>query len=212
MGEEFVEPPPFDIRASFADTTSNVPLVFLLADGSDPMDSVLSLARERSMLEKTKTISLGQDQGAKALKVVEDCMQMGHWIVLQNCHMSGAWMNTLEMLFMTIGESQSVHPDFRMVCSTKSCDTFPVAILQNSVKVTNEPPKSLKMNMLRLYNSHLLPAEPVFNKNSTKQHLESQVLNVLFGMVFFHAMVLERKQYGPLGWNILYEFNESDLR
>ena len=82
-----------------------------------------------------------------------------------------------------------VHPDFRLWLTSMSVPFFPVAVLQRSIKLTNEPPRGLRANLRRLYQSmdgRLLEA------SSWEASVEYKRL--LFGLAFFHAVALERRK------------------
>ena len=97
-----------------------------------------------------------------------------------------------------------MHRDYRLWLTSEPSKAFPVAVLQDGVKMTVEPPKGLKANLVRSFNG--FTDEMLEDCQKPKEYR-----SLLYALCFFHAIVQDRRKFGPLGWNILYDFAQSDI-
>eukprot|EP00753_Platysulcus_tardus_P011845 PLAT3317.25.p1 GENE.PLAT3317.25~~PLAT3317.25.p1 ORF type:complete len:2725 (+),score=1732.12 PLAT3317.25:536-8176(+) len=202
LGPRFVEPPPLVLRDIWASSTERTPLIFVLSPGVDPTKQLITLAEDVGV--KVETISLGQGQAPIATEMLERGLAEGNWIFLANCHLSLSWMPQLEKIVENYVVSDSAHPRFRLWLSSNPHPRFPISILQRGIKITTEPPRGVRANLLRLYG---LITEEQFERCTKKNEYKK----LLFCLCWFHSLLVERRKFKSLGWNIPYDFNESDF-
>ena len=201
MGEEYITPPNISFDAIFEQTRPETPVVFMLSSGSDPTGDLMKLAERKGMIkDRFKHISLGQGQEPAAMALLEIAITQGHWLMLQNGHLLISFLRELEKVLEKMEEP---HEDFRLWITTDPTPTFPIGILQRSLKVVTEPPAGLKLNL----RSTFFKLHPEVLDNCSHEAYKP----LIYVLAFFHAVVLERRKYDKLGWNIIYDFNESDF-
>lgn len=66
-----------------------------------------------------------------------------------------------------------------------------------------EPPNGLKLNLRSTYFK--------IRYGVLENCLHSAFKPLVYVLAFFHAVVQERRKYDKIGWNISYDFNESDF-
>ncbi|XP_013187525.2 dynein axonemal heavy chain 12 [Amyelois transitella] len=208
LGRKYITPPPFDISKSFGDSNCLAPLIFILSPGSDPMGALIKYCERMGYSHRFNSISLGQGQGPIARAMIERAQLEGGWVCLQNCHLAVSWLPVLEKIVEGF-DLTNTDLSFRLWLTSYPSDKFPQSVLQVAVKMTNEPPTGLQHNLNRSYISEPVK-EPEFYEGCPDK--DKPFSKLLYGISFFHAVVQERKKFGPLGWNIQYGFNDSDFQ
>ncbi|XP_041081390.1 dynein heavy chain 1, axonemal [Polyodon spathula] len=204
LGQRFIEPQASDLSAVFKESSPTTPLIFVLSPGTDPAADLYKFAEVMKFSKKMNAISLGQGQGPRAEALTHEAMERGKWVFFQNCHLAPSWMPSLERLIETI-DVDKVHRDFRLWLTSLPSNKFPVSILQNSSKMTIEPPRGIKANLMKSYSSL---SDDFLNSCAKTDKFKSLPLS----LCFFHGNAIERRKFGPLGFNIPYEFTDGDLR
>lgn len=97
-------------------------------------------------------------------------------------------------------------PSFRLFITALPDPAFPLALLQLSTKITNEPPAGLKAGVLKSF-TVLVDQDRLERVDQGA----AQWRQLLFALCFMHSTVQERRKFGSLGWGIPYEYNNGDL-
>lgn len=200
LGERYTTPPVVVYQSVFEQSAPTVPVICLLSPGADPLTDITKLAERLGFGgTKLKPFALGQDQGDPAAQLVENAAARGQWVVLQNLHLLPSWLGTLEKILEKL---EKPHPDFRLWLTTEPSNVFPVGILQRCLKVVTEPPNGLKMNMKGSFSK--------LSEEFLSRCPHPAFRSLVYVMAFFHAVLQERRRYGKVGFNVPYDFNESD--
>uniref|UniRef100_A0A8C2C762 AAA+ ATPase domain-containing protein n=1 Tax=Cyprinus carpio TaxID=7962 RepID=A0A8C2C762_CYPCA len=152
-------------------------------------------------------VSLGQGQEVVAEQALDLAAKEGHWVILQNIHLVAKWLGTLEKKLEQHAEGS--HQNFRVFISAEPSSSpdghiIPQGILENSIKITNEPPMGMHANLHKALDN--------FNQDTLEMCArENEFKSILFALCYFHAVVAERRKFGPQGWNRSYPFNTGDL-
>jgi len=101
-------------------------------------------------------------------------------------------------------KTPEIHEDFRLWITAEITPAFPIGLLQMVIKVTLEPPAGIKAGLYRTFTT--MVSQELLDKID---HVKWR--NLVFVQCFLHSVVQERRKFGPIGWCVPYEYNNSDL-
>ena len=186
------------------DSTPSTPIYFILSPGANVVADLDVLAAKYGFQKGVSyhNVSMGQGQDLVAMSWLETAHRNGHWVILNNVHLMPRWLVELEKKLDEYAVEGS-HSKFRVFLTSDPSTTIPIGLLSRCIKITNEPPTGLKANLKRAW---------CFFSKDYIDDTDSKTRSILFGLCHFHSIMMERKTFGPLGFNMKYPFSIGDLR
>ncbi|XP_049715502.1 dynein axonemal heavy chain 9 isoform X3 [Elephas maximus indicus] len=210
LGSKYVVGRALDFATSFEESGPATPMFFILSPGVDPLKDVENQGKKLGYTFNNwnfHNVSLGQGQEVVAEAALDLAAKKGHWVILQNIHLVARWLSTLEKKLEE--HSENSHPEFRVFISAEPAPSaeghiIPQGILESSIKITNEPPTGMHANLHKALDNFTQDTLEMSSR-------ETEFKSILFALCYFHAVVAERRKFGPQGWNRSYPFNTGDL-
>jgi dynein heavy chain 1 len=176
------------------------PLLLSSTSGFDASEQVDALAMEMGKIKKYKSVSMGSAEGFElADRCITAAVKSGSWVLLRNIHLCPAWLRSLEKRLYSIRPAEG----FRLFLTADVHPSIPVNLVRLSHVKVFEPPAgvkaSLKRSLARMPEARMMKGPP-----------ERARLYLLLS--WFHAVVLERRRFSPVGWTKRYEFGMSDMK
>jgi dynein heavy chain 1 len=149
---------------------------------------------------KYQSLAMGSAEGYQlAEKYIANASKNGTWVLLRNVHLCPSYMVQLEKKL----HSFASHDQFRLFLTAEINPKLPTSLLRMSQTFVYEPPAGIKASLTRS-----LAGMPAARMNRAP----AERSRLYFLLAWFHATVIERLQYVPIGWSKMYEFSETDLQ
>ncbi|XP_067841628.1 dynein heavy chain domain-containing protein 1-like [Heptranchias perlo] len=234
-----------NLSSIFSYSRQNVPVMFLMPEAGSvslsthPLYWIQQLAKDQKMQDNVRIISLGsRDQSEEILRCLKKGMSDGHWLVLNNCHLSEHWDSRLvsqliQLITAFKGNVPSQRAAHTVPVEYSHCDDRPVEdvltiLTEYGDKIhrdfrlwlicKNEASGSLP-GILRRNTRKLVIETPSMLQNTLKrtyaqataEHGDTLSPESLATLTALHAILLHRQHYTSWVQARSYHWTQADL-
>nr|CCC91421.1 putative dynein heavy chain, cytosolic [Trypanosoma congolense IL3000] len=224
-GESFFTSAVHDLYVIQRELSNSTPLILVANAGSDPTVSLEDVANAMNVQLHVAVMGCA-DSTEAAEHFLSTAVVDGSWVLLKNMHLARPFADVVEKRLHRDLMRNQLHGNFRLIMSIEakarqsthdssgsvkidgmqykgSLLQLPVSLVESSVVVVYEPPPGLKASLTQTFSTFMsLPGQISHSPD---------VLRIYLAAAWFHAIVMERLRYVPLGWSTRYDISDTEF-